>query len=225
MKVKGELLSTVTNKKSWFGIISVLLARDFCMTYLNFCSYFAEALFGNFSVIIASCGICGFLFFSGIFVLDLWFHFAETILLWFFFCHKFVLQLFFFLWFFLFVLYLLFYIVKFILTIQLYFCLKKQCENKYYKCQCKSITQTPCINHFFQFKGTLMQIWKSPYILYSYKNNTIKISHSESQGFLKYLPVKFVNFLKSRLIFNIVYCFWVFVNKLFTYLTCSYLKK
>ena len=131
----------------------------------------------------------------------------------------------FFLWFFLFVLYLLFYIVKFILAIQLYFCLKKQCENKYYKCQCKSITQTPCINHFFQFKGTLMQIWKSPYILYSYKNNTIKISHSESQGFLKYLPVKFVNFLKSRLIFNIVYCFWVFVNKLFTYLTCSYLKK
>ena len=31
------------------------------------------------------------------------------------------------------------------------------------------------------------------------------------------LPVKFVNFLKSRLIFNILYCFWMFVNKIFTY--------
>ena len=40
-----------------------------------------------------------------------------------------------------------------------------------------------------------------------------------------YLPLKFVNFLKSRLIFNIFYCFWMFVNKLFTYLTYAYLKK
>ena len=31
--------------------------------------------------------------------------------------------------------------------------------------------------------------------------------------------------LKSRLIFNMFYCFWIFVNKLFTYLTCAYLKK
>ena len=38
------------------------------------------------------------------------------------------------------------------------------------------------------------------------------------------MPVKFVNFLKSRLIFNIFCCFWMFVNKLFTYLTCTYLK-
>ena len=28
------------------------------------------------------------------------------------------------------------------------------------------------------FKSTLMQIWKSPYI--SYKNNVLKISHSQS---------------------------------------------
>ena len=35
----------------------------------------------------------------------------------------------------------------------------------------------------------------------------------------------FVNFLKSRLIFNIFYCFWMFANELFTYLTCAYLKK
>ena len=29
-----------------------------------------------------------------------------------------------------------------------------------------------------------------------------------------YLPVKFVNVLKSRRIFNIFYCFWIFVHKL-----------
>ena len=29
--------------------------------------------------------------------------------------------------------------------------------------------------------------------------------------------MKFANFLKIRLIFNICYCFWMFVNKLFTY--------
>ena len=37
--------------------------------------------------------------------------------------------------------------------------------------------------------------------------------------------MKFVNFLKSRLICNIFYCCWMFVNKLFTYLTCAYLKE
>ena len=49
--------------------------------------------------------------------------------------------------------------------------------------------------------------------LCSYKNNT-----------LSYLRVKFVNFLNSRLIFNI-FCFWMFVNKHFTYITCTYFKK
>ena len=37
--------------------------------------------------------------------------------------------------------------------------------------------------------------------------------------------VKFVNFLKSRLTYNIFYCFWMFVNKFFTYLICTHLKK
>ena len=46
-----------------------------------------------------------------------------------------------------------------------------------------------------------------------------------NQEFSSYLPAKFVNFLKSRLIFNIFYCFWMFVNKLFTYLTWAYLRK
>ena len=39
-----------------------------------------------------------------------------------------------------------------------------------------------------------------------------------------YLPVKFINSLKSKLIFNIFYCFGMFVNILFTYLTCAHLK-
>ena len=29
--------------------------------------------------------------------------------------------------------------------------------------------------------------------------------------------MKFVSFLKSRLIFNVCYCFWMFLNKFFTY--------
>ena len=31
-------------------------------------------------------------------------------------------------------------------------------------------------------------------------------------------------FLKRRLIFILFYCFLLFINKLFTYLTCAYLK-
>ena len=33
---------------------------------------------------------------------------------------------------------------------------------------------------------------------------------------MSYLPIKILNFLKSRLIFNIFYCFWMFVNKIFS---------
>ena len=40
-----------------------------------------------------------------------------------------------------------------------------------------------------------------------------------------YSPVKFTYFLKSRLLFNILYCFCMFVNKHFAYLWCTYLKK
>ena len=39
------------------------------------------------------------------------------------------------------------------------------------------------------------------------------------------MPVKFVNFLKSKLIFNTSYCFWMFVNKLFTYADISKSKR
>ena len=45
-----------------------------------------------------------------------------------------------------------------------------------------------------------------------------------SKNFRVICPRKIVNFLKSRLTFNIFYCFWIFVNKLFTYFTCAYLK-
>ena len=39
------------------------------------------------------------------------------------------------------------------------------------------------------------------------------------------MPVKFVNFLKRKLIFNTSYCFWMFVNKLFTYADISKSKR
>ena len=35
----------------------------------------------------------------------------------------------------------------------------------------------------------------------------------------------FVNFSKSRLIFNIFYCFLMFITKRFTYFTCAYLER
>ena len=41
---------------------------------------------------------------------------------------------------------------------------------------------------------------------------------------MSFLPVKFVFFLKSRLLFNVFYCFCMFVNKHFTYLRCANLK-
>ena len=71
--------------------------------------------------------------------------------------------------------------------------------------------------HYCRFENLLI-------CLCSYKNNTLKIARSSFYAYSSYLPVKFVNFLKSRLIFNILYCFWTFVNKLVMYLTCAYLK-
>lgn len=59
----------------------------------------------------------------------------------------------------------------------------------------------------------------------SYKNNALKIWHSYSKELSSYFPVKFVNFLKNRVVFNIFCCVWMFANKLFTYLKCTYLKK
>ena len=62
------------------------------------------------------------------------------------------------------------------------------------------------------FKGTLMQIWKSPYLF----KFILKLI---TKQFLSYSPVKFSFFLKSRLIFNILYYFCMFVNKHFANFT------
>ena len=61
-------------------------------------------------------------------------------------------------------------------------------------------------------KGTLMQIFLYVFI------------HTKTiPGKCRIL--KFVHFLKIMLIFKIFCCFWMFVNKHFTYRTCTYLKK
>ena len=83
-----------------------------------------------------------------------------------------------------------------------------------------------CLLCFSLLEGTLMQIWKSSYI-------TVFKQKQYPQNFavlilriLEWsLRVKFVNFMKSRLIFNIFYCFWMFVNKHFTYLTRIHISK
>ena len=61
--------------------------------------------------------------------------------------------------------------------------------------------------------------------LCSYKNNILKIPYSESYVLSSYSPVKLVIFLKSRLLFNVFYCFCMFLNKHFTNLKYAYLKK
>ena len=61
--------------------------------------------------------------------------------------------------------------------------------------------------------------------MYSYKINILKISHSESNKFSRYSLMKFVFFLKSSLLFNVFYCFGMFVNKHSRYLKCACLKK
>ena len=45
-----------------------------------------------------------------------------------------------------------------------------------------------------------------------YRNNTLKVSHSWSSEFSSYLSVKFVLFLKSRLLSNILYCFCLLIS-------------
>ena len=55
-----------------------------------------------------------------------------------------------------------------------------------------------------------------PVCTYSYKNNTLKI--------LRYYSLlKFVFFLKRRVLFNVFYLLCMFVIKHFAYLKCAYL--
>ena len=84
-------------------------------------------------------------------------------------------------------------------------------KNTYYKLQKKNKTcLIICLLKKSHFKGTPMP-WQ--FCILNPQNARVN------------LPMKFVNFLKSRTIFNIFYCFWMFVNKLFTYLRCAYLRK
>ena len=76
-----------------------------------------------------------------------------------------------------------------------------------------------------RFKGTLMQISKFPYML-----AFISKQYPEHFAFLilKILELftrRVCKNLKNRLIFNMFYCFWMFVNKPFKYLTLPYLRK
>ena len=103
------------------------------------------------------------------------------------------------------------------------------------------------LNILFQFKNLLKRVdlmYKQPKCPYSYclvkvhqcrfknlaiclcsyVNNTLKILLSESYKISSYFPVEFVNLFKIRLIFIAFYCFRMFLNKPFTYLTCAYLK-
>ena len=74
-------------------------------------------------------------------------------------------------------------------------------------------------------KGTLMQIWKSPYIFVFIWKQYPESFALLILRILELFASWFVDFLKSRLIFNIFYYFLMFVNKLFTYATCEYFKK
>ena len=56
-------------------------------------------------------------------------------------------------------------------------------------------------------KITLMQIGKLPYMFVFIQKQFPEVSLSYSLELSSYLPMKFVNFLKSRLTCNIFYCF------------------
>ena len=52
--------------------------------------------------------------------------------------------------------------------------------------------------------------------------------YPENVAFCKissYFPVEFVNLLKIRLVFIVFYCFGMFLNKPFIYLTCVHISK
>ena len=71
-----------------------------------------------------------------------------------------------------------------------------------------------------------MQIWKSYYMFVFIQKQYPEIFAFLILIILKLFVREVCKFLKkSRLIFNIIYCFWMFVNKLFAYLVCAYLKK
>ena len=96
----------------------------------------------------------------------------------------------------------------------------------------KKDSKTATIQNYWKnlteyLKGTLMQIWKSPetYVCVHMKTILWKflILNPKNSRVICLWSLK--SFLKSRLIFILFFCFWMFVNKLFTYLTCAYPRK
>ena len=73
-------------------------------------------------------------------------------------------------------------------------------------------------------KDTLMQIWKFHYMLEFIEKEYPENFTLLILGILEFLPVKFVFFLKSWLIFKTFYCFCMFVNKHFIN-TGAYISK
>ena len=74
---------------------------------------------------------------------------------------------------------------------------------------------------FKKKKKKKVHYWKSSYMLCScvhIKTIPWKFCFLNPKNSRVIYPWNFVNFLKSRLIFILFYCFWMFVNKLFTYL-------
>ena len=53
----------------------------------------------------------------------------------------------------------------------------------------------------------------------------IKTSHPYCSEFSSYLPMEAVPFLEDRLLFNIFYCFCMFVNNYLINFGCVYLKE
>ena len=76
-----------------------------------------------------------------------------------------------------------------------------------------------CTNYI---KVTLKQICKFPYVLVFILKKRLAFLTQTLLEF--YSPVKFVFFLKSRQLFNVLYCFFMFVNKHFANFTVNYSK-
>ena len=79
----------------------------------------------------------------------------------------------------------------------------------------------------FSSPALIVFIWVFTLCSNSYKNNTLKISTSQSAEFSSYIPVKFFFSLKSRYIFNLFYCFSCLqtnIHACFYFVTCAYSK-
>ena len=79
----------------------------------------------------------------------------------------------------------------------------------------KYINKIILIINKFRFEN--LTICSTPYKKKQYPENFAFLEFSS------YLPVKIAFLLKSTLLFNMFYCFSMFVNKHFMYLGCVYL--